>query len=118
MKLKLDNETYWLLGGVLALLVIATLLGQWLRFRVKSEGGRRRLRISTPARRRGGSWWSSLRWRWRRAGRHSDFVRPISFLALREFITLTPTRLGSSHPVLGFFIITPAAIRAAIVGLV
>ena len=37
MKLKLDSETYWLVGGVLALLVVATAIGQWLRWRLRGE---------------------------------------------------------------------------------
>lgn len=109
MKLKLDNETYWLVGGVLALLVIATLLGQWLRLRVKSEGGAKTVQNLNA---RTKAWWFmvvifTLALATGSVGTVILFGL-ISFLALREFITLTPTRLGDHRTLFwGFFIITP-----------
>jgi len=109
VKLKLDNETYWLVGGVLALLLLATLLGQWLRLRVKSEGGQKTI-ANLNARTK--AWWFMV----------IIFLLALatgtigsvilfgltSFLALREFITLTPTKQGDHRTLFWvFFIITP-----------
>lgn len=109
MNVKLDNETIWLVGGVLALLVVATVFGRILRARVKGEQGAKAI-LNLNARIT--SWWimvavfvlSML----------SGGVGPVvlfgltSFLALREFITLTPTRPGDHRTLFWvFFIITP-----------
>lgn len=109
MKLKLDNETYWLLGGVLALLVIATLLGQWLRLRVRSEAGAKTVQNLNA---RTKAWWFmviifTLALLTGSVGAVILFGL-ISFLALREFITLTPTRAGDHRTLFWvFFIMTP-----------
>ncbi|MGC3957921.1 MAG: phosphatidate cytidylyltransferase [Verrucomicrobiota bacterium] len=109
MNLKLDNETYWLVGGVLALLVVATGIGQWLRLRVRSEVGQKtvaNLNARTKA------WWFMVAvfagaMATGRIGTVMLFGL-ISFLALREFITLTPTRLGDHRTLFWvFFAITP-----------
>src|SRR2546427_4272339 len=95
MKLKLDPQTFWLTGGVLALLAIATLVGWILAGRTQSQETRRTI-DNLNARIR--AWWimvlvfgvATLT-----AGIGSVVLFGlISFLALREFITLTPTRLG------------------------
>lgn len=109
MKLKLDNETYWLVGGVLALLVIATLVGQWLRLRVKSEGGQKTI-ANLNARTK--AWWFMvmiflLAMLTGSVGTVILFGLT-SFLALREFITLTPTRPGDHRTLFWvFFVMTP-----------
>lgn len=109
MKLKLDNETYWLVGGVLALLLLATLLGQWLRLRVKSEGGQKTI-ANLNARTK--AWWFMviiflLAMATGTIGSVILFGLT-SFLALREFITLTPTQQGDHRTLFWvFFIITP-----------
>jgi phosphatidate cytidylyltransferase len=103
----IDRETLWLLGGVLALLVVASLVSA-------------RLRRSAPEtsptldnlRSRIKAWWvmaivfalALL------GGRVAAAVLfgLISFWALREFITLTPTRPGDHRALFwAFFIITP-----------
>lgn len=109
MKLKFDNEMFWLLGGVLALLLVATVIGQWLRLRVKSEGGQKTIANLNS---RTKAWWFMV----------AIFVGAMatggigsvilfgftSFLALREFITLTPTRIGDHRTLFWvFFLITP-----------
>lgn len=109
MKLKLDNETYWLVGGVLALLVIATLLGQWLRVRVKSEGGQKTI-ANLNARTK--AWWfmvAIFTVAMATGGIGSVILFALtSFLALREFITLTPTKQGDHRTLFWvFFILTP-----------
>jgi phosphatidate cytidylyltransferase len=109
VKLKLENETYWLVGGVLALLLFATLLGQWLRLRVKSEGGKKTI-ANLNARTK--AWWFMviiflLAMATGTIGSVILFGL-ISFLALREFITLTPTKQGDHRTLFWvFFIITP-----------
>jgi phosphatidate cytidylyltransferase len=99
----------WLLGGVLALLVIATVVGQWLRRRIKSEGGQKTIANLNS---RTKAWWfmvAIFTLAMATGGLGSVILFGlISFLALREFITLTPTRLGDHRTLFWvFFIITP-----------
>lgn len=109
MKLKLDNETYWLVGGVVVLLVIATLIGQWLRLRVRNEAGMhtvQNLNARTKA------WWIMVAifgLALLTGGIGSVVLFGLtSFLALREFITLTPTKIGDHRTLFWvFFIIVP-----------
>ena len=109
MKLRLDNETYWLVGGVLVLLVVATLIGQWLRLRASSEAGARTIQNLNA---RIKAWWAMVivfGLAMLTGGVGSVVLFGLtSFLALREFITLTPTRLGDHRTLFWvFFIITP-----------
>ena len=39
MKFKFDTETIYLVGGVLVLLIVATIIGQLLRLRARNEAG-------------------------------------------------------------------------------
>lgn len=109
MKLKLDHETFWLVGGVLALLAVATILGQILRIRVRDEQAAKTIQNLNA---RIKAWWMMV----------AIFGLAIvtgglgtvilfgltSFLALREFITLTPTRPGDHRTLFWvFFVITP-----------
>lgn len=107
--MNLDREFLWLGGGVLALLIVASLIG-WVLAR---KGGDERKRASVAnlnARTR--AWWvmvavfgAALA-----LGRVGTVVLfgVLSFLALREFITLTPTRPGDHRTLFwAFFIITP-----------
>ena len=101
-----DKQTLELFGGVLALLVVATVVGQILRWRI----GRNDVIANLNARIR--AWWTmsavfavSLA----TGGIGSVILFAIlSFFALREFVTLTPTR-PADHSALFwvFFIITP-----------
>ncbi|NOS68412.1 MAG: phosphatidate cytidylyltransferase [Verrucomicrobia bacterium] len=109
MKLKFDNEIFWLVGGVLALLLIATVIGQWLRLRVKSEGGQKTI-VNLNARTK--AWWfmvAVFMAAMATGGIGSVILFGLmSFLALREFITLTPTRIGDHRTLFWvFFLITP-----------
>lgn len=109
MKLKLDNETYWLVGGVLALLLIATLIGQWLRLRVSSEAGAKTIQNLNA---RTKAWWMMVAifaLALLTGGIGSVVLFGLtSFLALREFITLTPTKFGDHRTLFWvFFLITP-----------
>ena len=86
------------MGGIVALLVVASLIGWWLSRRGPDGGGDtvRNLNARTRA------WWSMV------AVLTASFLLGpiatlvifafISFFALREFITLTPTRAGDHKP--------------------
>ena len=63
MNIQLDKETGWLVGGVLALLVVATVIGQVLRLRVRSEQGAKTVQNLNARPRPGGSWLPCSRWR-------------------------------------------------------
>ena len=109
MKLAIDRETLWLVGGVLALLVLATLIGQGLRLRVRDEAAAatvRNLNARTKA------WWlmvAVFALAMLTGGIGSVVLFGVtSFLALREFITLTPTKRGDHRALFWvFFVNTP-----------
>lgn len=109
MKLTFDNETIWLVGGVLTLLIMATALGWFLRTRVRSEQGAKTIQ-NLNARIR--AWWMMVAvfgLAMMTGGLGSVILFGLtSFLALREFITLTPTRRGDHRTLFWvFFVITP-----------
>lgn len=109
MKLGFDEETGWLVGGVLALLVVATALGQILRTKARSEAGVKTVE-NLNARIR--AWWAmvgvfGLALLTGGVGSVILFAMT-SFFALREFITLTPTRPGDHRTLFWvFFVVTP-----------
>lgn len=99
----------WLIGGIVCLLAVASLIGWILRRRV-GEGQSSAVIDNLNARIR--AWWvmvaifsaAFL------AGTNATLVMfaLISFFALREFITLTPTRLGDHRALsVAFFILVP-----------
>lgn len=109
MNLKFDNELLWLLGGVLALLSFASILGYVLARRATTDARRAGI-ANLNARTR--AWWIMV----------AVFAAAVatggigsivlfgltSFLALREFITLTPTRPGDHRALFWtFFVVTP-----------
>ena len=109
MNLKLDKQTIWLVGGVLALLVIASVIGWVLSLRVADEKGRAVIQ-NLNARTR--AWWMMVAvfgLALATGGIGSVILFALtSFLALREFITLTPTRPGDHRTLFWvFFIILP-----------
>ncbi len=109
MKLKLDSETCWLVGGVLALLVVATAIGQWLRWRLRGEETTRTIQNLNA---RIKAWWMMVAvfaLAMLTGGVGSVILFGLtSFLALREFITLTPTKSGDHRTLFwAFFVITP-----------
>ncbi len=109
MNLKLDKQSCWLVCGVLALLVIASLAGWILSVRITNEKNRATVQ-NLNARIR--AWWImaiifGLALATGRLGVAIMFGLT-SFLALREFITLTPTRLGDHRTLFWvFFLIVP-----------
>ena len=109
MKLKLDSETCWLVGGVLALLVVATAIGQWLRGR---SGGEETTRTIQNLNARIKAWWMMVAvfaLAMLTGGVGSVILFGLtSFFALREFITLTPTKSGDHRTLFWvFFVVTP-----------
>jgi phosphatidate cytidylyltransferase len=109
MNLKLDKQTYWLVGGVLALLVVSSLLGWLLALRVTDDKGKVTVR-NLNARIR--AWWMMVAvfgLAMATGGIGSVVLFGLtSFLALREFITLTPTRLGDHRSLFwAFFVVVP-----------
>ncbi len=107
--MTIDREMMWLVGGVLGLLMLASLIGWNLSRRELSESGRRTI-DNLNARMRG--WWMmsivfGIALATGGAGTVLLFGL-LSFLALREFITLTPTRLGDHRTLFwAFFFVTP-----------
>ncbi len=110
MNHPLDPVLVRLLGGVLALLVVASCVGAVLARRARDERAQATLRNFNA---RTNAWWvmvgvfaGALA-----LGRTGTVVLfgLLSFLALREFITLTPTRRGDHRTLFWvFFVITPA----------
>jgi phosphatidate cytidylyltransferase len=104
-----DAKLAELFGGVLFLLVVATLIGRWLKRRRKSEASRATIEnVNTRIR----AWWKmcaifALAILVGRVGSLILFGL-ISFLALREYMTLVPTRRGDHRTLFwSFFMIMP-----------
>ena len=107
MNVKLDTETIWLVGGVLALLIIASVLGQILRMRIQSEQNANTI-LNLNARIK--AWWMMVAvfgLAMLTGGIGSVILFGLtSFLALREFITLTPTRPGDHRTLFRVFFLS------------
>lgn len=107
--MNLDRELAWLIAGGVLILIIASVLSKILLMRAKTDGARATLE-NVRARTR--AWWGmvfvfTLAVLLGRTGTTLLFAL-LSFLALREFITLTPTRSGDHRTLFWvFFIITP-----------
>ena len=105
----IDRQVLWLGGGVLAVLVVASVAGAILARRVAGESARATV-ANLNARIR--AWWvmSAVFAIALLTGGLGSVVlfAMTSFLALREFITLTPTRHGDHRTLLWvFFLVTP-----------
>ncbi|MFN2385346.1 MAG: phosphatidate cytidylyltransferase [Thermoanaerobaculia bacterium] len=109
MKLFADRDLVFLIGGVLALLVVASVVGVILGRRARSESARETA-ANLNARIR--AWWVMVGiftlavW----AGPIASVAlfTIMSFLALREFVTLAPTRREDHRTLFwSFFLITP-----------
>src|SRR5215207_2125224 len=105
----LDRELLWLVGGVLGVLIVASILGAILARRTTSDAGRATIANLNDRIR---AWWVmsavfALAVLIRGVGSVLLFAL-ISFLALREFITLVPTRHGDHRTLLWiFFVVMP-----------
>jgi phosphatidate cytidylyltransferase len=109
MNVKNDPQALWLVGGVLGLLSLATLVGFVLARRAQSDAARATV-ANLNARTR--SWWLMVAvfGLALAAGRTGSMILfgMISFWALREFITLMPTRPGDQRALFwSFFVVTP-----------
>jgi len=104
------EKFYWLMAGVGGLMLLASLIGAVLRIRVKTDAGRDVVQNLNSRIR---AWWvmigvfavAFL------LGKNTTLVlfAAMSFFALREFITLTPTKRGDHIPLfLSFFVLIPA----------
>jgi len=109
MRFRVDPELFLAIAGVAALLVAATIVGLLLKLRARDDRSRSTIE-NLNARIR--AWWvmcvvlllSFI------AGHIGTLLLfgLLSFLALREYITLTPTRRGDHRTLFwSFFIITP-----------
>src|SRR5687767_3002448 len=109
MKLVFDRETIWLVGGIVGLLIVSSIVG-WILARKPGSPAYQATITNLNARIR--AWWFMV----------GIFLLALvsggigslvlfgltSFLALREFITMTPTRPGDHRTLFWlFFIITP-----------
>src|SRR6267378_738340 len=102
-------QLVWLFGGVLRILVLASVIGVVLQRRAKSDAARATIE-NLNARTR--AWWKmcAIFAVTLLIGRVGSLVLfgLLSLLALREYITLVPTRRGDHRTLLwSFFIITP-----------
>lgn len=109
MMMTVAEKSYWLIGGVVGVLVVASLIGRLLSLKVRSESSRM---VVENLNQRVRAWWTMI------AilviailiGRNATLVlfAIVSFLALREFITLTPTKQGDYYALLlSFYIVVP-----------
>ncbi|HAV61138.1 MAG TPA: phosphatidate cytidylyltransferase [Verrucomicrobiales bacterium] len=109
LNLEIDNRTLHLVGGVMGLLVLASAIGFGLSRTVKAEKARATV-ANMNARIR--AWWVMV-FIFVVAILSGRLVTVIlfgftSFMALREFITLTPTRPGDHRTLFwAFFLVTP-----------
>ena len=108
-NLKFDKQTIWLVGGVLALLVVSSLIGWMLSLRAAGDRGKATVQ-NLNARIR--AWWMMVAvfgLAMATGGTGSVVLFALtSLFALREFITLTPTRAGDHRTLFWvFFVILP-----------
>jgi len=116
MNLLHDPQLLWLACGVAALLALASLAGAAMAFRANAQalppGGPRRAAIANFNARTRAWWVMAVVFALALAiGRVAVVVLfgVLSLLALREFITLAPTRRGDHRALFwAFFVITPA----------
>lgn len=113
-SLSPSQKFYWLIGGVAALLLIASVIGWWLKSRLArcAQASEKSLKVVNNLIARVNAWWVMVAvfavafW----AGQLGTIVlfTIISYFALREFVTLTPTRAGDHRALsLAFFLLIP-----------
>jgi phosphatidate cytidylyltransferase len=118
MTLLQDTASMALLGGVLALLVLASIAGWILSKRVTSVDGRATI-DNVNARIR--AWWVMAALFLAAVGTGTTgailLFAVVSFLALREFVTLAPTRQADHRSLFwSFFVVTPLQYYLVAVG--
>jgi len=103
------HKLYWLIGGVVALLIVASVVGRILRMRITDEN---RAAVIENLNARVNAWWSMVAI-FAAAfliGKYATIAMfaLISFYALREFLTLTPTKIGDHRALsVAFFAMIP-----------
>lgn len=107
MGMTPQQKLMWVFGGIVALLAVASLIGWWLHRRKGDTEVVRNLNARVRA------WWGmvAVLGVCFMLGPTANLVvfACISFFALREFITLTPTRPGDHLPlVIAFYVLIPA----------
>ena len=104
-----EHKLYWIMGGIGALLITASLIAWILSQRARSEAGR--ATVDNLIDRINAWWWMAgllLVVGWLGTGAVITLFALTSFFALREFITLTPTRPGDHRALFWvFFLFTP-----------
>lgn len=104
------EKALWLFGGILALLIVASAVGGLLARRAKTDSGRATVENLVA---RVNAWWVmiillAIAFALGKTATVLLFAF-VSFFALREFITLTPTRQSDYLPLLlAFFVLLPA----------
>jgi phosphatidate cytidylyltransferase len=106
---RLDQQSVYLICGVIATLMIGSIISLLVRKRVRSERGKATM-AGINARLVG--WWGMiaifLAATWMGPSTTYVLFALSSFWALREFITLTPTRLADHRALfLSFFVVIP-----------
>lgn len=107
--MSVQDRFFWLIGGIAAILLAASIVGWTLRVRVKSENG---LAVIDNLNARVRAWWimvvvfavAFL------LGKIATIIlfALVSFVSLREFLTLTPTRASDHRALsLAFFVLIP-----------
>ncbi len=109
MNVKLDSEMIWLFSGILGLLLLASIIGFILSRRVKGESS---LKVIKNLNARIRAWWVMcivFTIALLTGGIGSVILFAFtSFMALREFITLTPTKRGDHRTLFwAFFVFIP-----------
>jgi phosphatidate cytidylyltransferase len=107
--MTMQQKFYWLFGGILALLVLASSIGWILQRRARRSGGSATVDNLTARVR---AWWVMVAIIATNflLGKNATVVlfAIASAFALREFITLTPTRRGDHLPlVVCFYVLLP-----------
>jgi len=108
--MTMQHKFWWVMGGVLVLLTIASAIGELLALRSRRFGGNDGVIANLNARIR--AWWvmAAVLCACFLLGRVATLVlfALASFFALREFLTLTPSRRGDHLPlVLCFYLAIP-----------
>ncbi len=107
--MKFDAQMECLLGGVLALLIVASITGWILKGALRGEAAQK---LVANLNARINAWWimAAVFGAALAAGRTASVVMFgfVSFLALREFITITPTRRHDHRALFwAFFVVLP-----------
>ena len=107
--MNFDHELTWLILGVVAVLIVASLLTHLMIKRARTDGAKATLE-NVAARTRAWWWMVVIFTAAILLGKTTTTLLfgLLSFMALREFITLTPTRPGDHRTLFWvFFVITP-----------